>query len=56
MQVMSVINLSDLIPSPLREKVRMRGILKAFSFLTPLTPTLSRKEREFSFSSETEAW
>jgi hypothetical protein len=35
-------------PSPLREKAGMRGIKKAFSFLIPLTPTLSGKERELS--------
>jgi len=46
----TAIKLSDLVPSPLREKVRMRGNLKAVTlFDSPLTPTLSRKEREISF-------
>jgi hypothetical protein len=31
----------------LREKVRIRGV-KNFSFLIPLSPALSRKEREFN--------
>jgi len=46
----TAIKLSDRVPTPLRGKVRMRGNLKAFPFLIPLTPALSRKEREFSYS------
>jgi hypothetical protein len=38
--------LSGGVPSPLGEKVRMRGILIAFPFFITLTPALSHKERE----------
>jgi len=46
----TAIKLSDRVPSPLREKVRMRGNLKAFSLFESPHPALSCKEREFSSS------
>jgi hypothetical protein len=44
----TVINLSDLVPSPLREKVRMRGNLKAICHCdSPHPPALSRWRGSF---------